>query len=138
MKELEGKVAFVTGGASGIGRGMASVFLKAGMRVVIADIRTDRLRRTDPILREISSDVLALETDVTSLESIQRAAEQTEAAFGNVHVLCNSAGVGLGGTFIDASTEQWKRVLDINLWGVIRGTQVFLPRMLAHGEGVMS
>ena len=135
MKELQGKVAFVTGGASGVGRGMASVFLEAGMRVVIADVRTDRLRKTESILREISSDVLAVETDVTSLESIQRAAEEAEAAFGNVHVLCNNAGVGFGGAFLDASTEQWQRVLDINLWGAIRGVQVFLPRMLAHGEG---
>ena len=128
MKELQGKVAFVTGGASGIGRGMASVFLKAGMRVVIADVRTDRLRKTESILREISSGILAVETDVTSLESIQRAAEKAEAAFGNVHVLCNDAGVGFGGAFLNASTEQWQRVLDINLWGAIRGVQVFLAQ----------
>ena len=114
---------------------MTTVFLEAGMRVVIADVRTDRLRKTESILREISSDVLAVETDVTSLESIQRAAEKAEAAFGNTHVLCNNAGVGFGGAFLNASTEQWQRVLDINLLGAIRGVQVFLPRMLAHGEG---
>lgn len=135
MKDLEGKVAFITGGASGIGLGMATAFLKIGMKVVIADIRVDRLRKAESSLKEISELIRAVEVDTTSLDSIERAADQAETAFGNVHVLCNNAGVGAGGLFLNASAEQWQRVMDINLWGPIRGTQVFLPRMLKHGEG---
>jgi len=135
MKDLEGKVAFITGGASGIGLAMATAFLKAGMQVVIADIRKDRLQRADAILEKVSDDIRAVEVDTANLESIERAADQAEDAFGKVHVLCNNAGIGAGGTFLNASIERWRQVLDVNLWGVIYGVQVFLPRMLKHGEG---
>jgi len=135
MKDLEGKVAFITGGASGIGLAMATTFLEAGMKVVIADIRKDRLQRADTILKKISDDIRAVEVDTANLESIERAADQAEVAFGKVHILCNNAGIGAGGSFLDASLEQWRQVLGINLWGVIYGIQVFLPRMLNHGEG---
>ena len=97
MKDLEGKVAFITGGASGIGLAMATTFLEAGMKVVIADIRKDRLQRADTILKKISDDIRAVEVDTANLESIERAADQAEVAFGKVHILCNNAGVGAGG-----------------------------------------
>lgn len=135
MKDLNGKAAFITGGASGIGLGIATAFLKVGMKVVIADVRTDRLKTATALLEKISDDIRAVEVDTTSLDSITAAAEQAESAFGNVHILCNNAGIGVGGPFLQASDEQWRNVLDINLWGPIRGVQVFLPRMLAHGEG---
>lgn len=135
MKDLNGKVAFITGGASGIGLGMATAFLKIGMKVVVADIRADRLPTAASALRQISDDVVCVEVDTTSKESIEAAANQAETAFGNVHVLCNNAGIGGGGTVLSVPDERWQRVMDVNLWGPLRGVQVFLPRMLKHGEG---
>ena len=135
MKDLKGKVAFITGGGSGIGLGMATAFLKAGIKVVNTDIRVDRLERTESILKEISDDILSIEVDTTSRESIEAAADRAEAEFGNIHILCNNAGVGGGGLVLNVPDEQWRRVMDINLWGPLRGVQIFLPRMLKHGEG---
>ncbi len=106
MKDLKDKVAFITGGASGIGLGMATAFLKIGMKVVIADIRADRLQKAETSLKAISDDIRGVEVDTTSLESIERAADQAEAAFGNVHVLCNNAGVGAGGLFLNATKQE--------------------------------
>lgn len=135
MKDLAGKVAFITGGASGIGLGMATAFLKIGIKVVVADIRADRLPRVESSLKKISDDVVCMELDTTRRESIEQAADKAETAFGNVHILCNNAGVGAGGPVLNVSDEQWHRVMDVNLWGPISGVQVFLPRMLKHGEG---
>ncbi len=135
MKNLKDKVAFITGGGSGIGLGMATAFLKAGMKVVIGDIRADRLERVEALLSEISENIRTVTVDTTDLASLEHAAEEVTAAFGNLHVLCNNAGVGFGGPVLDVPDEQWQRVMDINLWGVIKGIQVFLPRMLKHGEG---
>lgn len=135
MKDLKGKTAFITGGGSGIGLGMATAFLKKGIKVVIGDIRADRLERAVDALREISPDVASVEVDTTDIASLTAAADFCEATFGNVHILCNNAGIGGGGKVLDVPMEQWNRVLNINLWGVLHGIQVFLPRILAHGEG---
>jgi NAD(P)-dependent dehydrogenase (short-subunit alcohol dehydrogenase family) len=134
MQDLAGKTAFITGGASGIGLGMASAFLKKGMQVVIGDIRPDRLKRARASLKEISEHIATIVIDTTRSESLVEAADFCEATFGNVHVLCNNAGIGAGGKVLDVPMEQWQRVLDVNLWGVLRGIKAFLPRMLAHGE----
>ena len=135
MKNLKGRVAFITGGGSGIGLGMATAFLKAGMKVVNTDIRMDRLERAEPVLKGISDDILSIEVDTTHRKSIEAAADLAEAEFGSIHILCNNAGVGGGGLVLNVPDEQWRRVMDINFWGTLRGVQIFLPKMLKHGEG---
>ncbi len=96
MKELEGKVAFITGGASGIGLGIAKAFLKRGMKVAIADIKKNRLAKAETEL-DSPGNVIAIELDVSDRSAIERAADKTEEAFDKVHVVCNNAGIGAGG-----------------------------------------
>ncbi len=134
MQDLEGKVAFVTGGASGIGLGMAKAFLSRGMKVAIADIHKERLAKAEAAL-DSPGNLIAMELDVTDRSAVERAADRTEEAFEKVHVVCNNAGIGGGGPVQDMPTERWKRVLDINLNGTFHGVQVFLPRIQRHGEG---
>jgi len=135
MENLQGKAAFITGGASGIGLSMAKAFLKEGMKVAIADIRKDRLSKAESILNSPGK-VLPLELDVRDRAAIERAADETEAAFGRVHVVCNNAGIGgAGGRVWEINPEAWRNVLDINLGGVFHGIQVFVPRIKSHGEG---
>jgi NAD(P)-dependent dehydrogenase (short-subunit alcohol dehydrogenase family) len=133
MREVEGKTAFVTGGASGIGLGMAEAFVGAGMNVVIADLRPDHI---ETALDRLGGDrVHAVELDVTDREAYARAADEAERVFGNVHVLCNNAGMGLIGPIALARYDDWDWGLGVMLGGVVNGIQTLLPRMLAHGEG---
>lgn len=134
MKNLPGKTAFVTGGASGIGLGIAKALLGAGMRVVIADIRDDHLSAASAELGD-SERVLALRLDVTDRAAFARAADAAQDRFGAVHVLCNNAGVAVVGPTELATYADWDWVLGVNLGGAINGIVTFLPRMLAHGEG---
>lgn len=134
MKDLEGKVAFITGGASGIGLGMAKAFLKRGMKVAIADIVKSRLPRAEALL-DSPGNVITIELDVSDRSAIERAADKTEEAFDKVHVVCNNAGIGAGGSGHSIPVEYWNRVLNINLGGVFHGVQVFFPRIKSHGEG---
>jgi NAD(P)-dependent dehydrogenase (short-subunit alcohol dehydrogenase family) len=134
MKDLEGKVAFITGGASGIGLGMAKAFLNRGMKVAIADIQKRRLPKAEAVLNS-PENVISIELDVRDRSAIERAADKTEETFGKVHVVCNNAGVGTRGLGHLIAVEDWNRVLDINLYGVFHGVQVFFPRMKRHGEG---
>lgn len=133
MKNVAGKVAFVTGGASGIGLGMATAFLRNGMKVVIADIRQDHLDRCAERLQ--GQEVHLIRLDVTDRAAMAQAAHAAERRFGNVHVLCNNAGVGALGNVKLTTYADWDWILGVNLGGVINGLQTFLPRMLAHGEG---
>jgi NAD(P)-dependent dehydrogenase (short-subunit alcohol dehydrogenase family) len=134
MREVEGKTAFVTGGASGIGLGMAAAFVGAGMNVVIADLRRDHIDTA--VERFGGSDrVHAIELDVTDRDGFARAADETERVFGNVHVLCNNAGMGLIGPIELARYDDWDWGLGVMIGGAVNGIQTFLPRMLAHGEG---
>jgi NAD(P)-dependent dehydrogenase (short-subunit alcohol dehydrogenase family) len=137
MKNFKGKVAVVTGGASGIGLALARVFARKGMKVVLADVEPTALRAAERELRTQGHEVLAVRTDVSRLASVQRLADRTHAQFGNVHVLCNNAGIVPPGRYTplwETPLQDWKWALDVNLWGVIHGIHCFLPAMLAHGE----
>jgi NAD(P)-dependent dehydrogenase (short-subunit alcohol dehydrogenase family) len=137
MEEVAGKVAFVTGGASGIGLGIARAFVGAGMKVVLADVRRDHIDEAVASFAGSgqSDSVHAIQLDVTDREAFARAADEAERVFGNVHVLVNNAGVGALGPLKLARYDDWDWVLDVNLRGVVNGIQTFLPRILAHGEG---
>lgn len=135
MKPLGGRVAFITGGASGIGLGIARAFLGAGIRVVIADVSREHLDDAAAQLAQASGEYLLLPLDVTDRAAFARAADEAEARFGRVHLLCNNAGIGSGPLMLTATYEDWDRMIGINLMGVVNGIVTFLPRILAHGEG---
>jgi NAD(P)-dependent dehydrogenase (short-subunit alcohol dehydrogenase family) len=135
MRELAGKTAFVTGGAGGIGLSMAQAFARAGMKVMIADIETEALGAAVDGLRRITPDIAGTICDVADAASVERAAQATFAAFGNVHVVCNNAGVAAGGGIDHISLDNWRWVIDVNLMGVLHGIRSFLPHIRAHGEG---
>ena len=137
MEEVQGKVAFITGGASGIGLGMAEVFAQAGMKVVIADVRQDHIEQALAHFAggERQASVHAIQLDVTDRAAFARAADETERVFGKVHVLCNNAGLGITGPIKNATYDDWDWLTGVMLGGVINGVQTFLPRIRAHGEG---
>ncbi|MSP41836.1 MAG: SDR family NAD(P)-dependent oxidoreductase [Alphaproteobacteria bacterium] len=135
MKDVKGKVAFITGGASGMGLGMARAFSDAGMKIMIADIEAGPAQRAVDELKARGHDAACLQVDVTNLEAMQAAAKKTVGHFGKVHVLCNNAGIAVGGKSETASMRNWHWVMDVNLWGVVHGLQAFVPLILAHGEG---
>jgi NAD(P)-dependent dehydrogenase (short-subunit alcohol dehydrogenase family) len=135
MRELHGKTAFVTGGASGIGLALGRAFAKAGMKVMLADIEADALAAAVESLCDIGPDVRGVSCDVTDPASVARAAEASYRAFGNVHVVCNNAGVAGGSGIDNISLDNWRWVLDVNLMGVLHGIHTFLPHIRAHGEG---
>ena len=133
MQDLEGKTAFVTGGASGIGLGMATAFTGAGMNVVIADLRRDHI---DAALEALAGrPVHAIELDVTDRDALARAADEAESVFGHVHVVCNNAGMGILGPVTEARYDDWDWGLGVLIGGVVNGIQTFVPRMRARGEG---
>ena len=133
MQQVEGKTAFVTGGASGIGLGMTTAFVGAGMNVVIADLRRDHI---DLAVESFAGEpVHAIELDVTDREGFTRAADEAERVFGHVHVLCLNAGMGILGPVTVARYDDWDWGLGVLLGGAVNGIQTFVPRMLEHGEG---
>jgi len=134
MQNLEGKTAFVTGGASGIGLGIAKALLDAGMNVTVADVRDDHLTQAAAELGQPDR-LLTLKLDVTDRAAFAAAADATEARFGKVHLLCNNAGVAVVGPTILATYADWDWVMGVNLGGTINGIVTVLPRILAHGEG---
>jgi len=137
MENVTGKVAFITGGASGIGLGIAQAFVNAGMKIAIADIRQDSL---DTVQAQFTAagqgdDVMTIRLDVTDRKAMKAAADATEKRFGKVHVLVNNAGVGITGPVKEAKFDDWDWGMDVNLGGVINGIVEFLPRLNSHGEG---
>jgi len=134
MHELVGKVAVVTGAASGIGKGMAERFAGEGMRLVLADIEPQPLAETAKVLADGGAEVLDVEADVADAAAVDHLADATYERFGAAHVLCNNAGVGAGGPLWEIELDDWQWVLGVNLWGVIHGIRSFVPRMVAAGE----
>jgi NAD(P)-dependent dehydrogenase (short-subunit alcohol dehydrogenase family) len=138
MTNLMGKTAVLTGAANGIGLAAAERFLKAGMKVVIADIDANSIDIQVSRLKAEGYPVEGKVTDVTNESSVRELAEFAMNKFGNIHILCNNAGIGGGAaddkSLWEASISDWKWVLDINVWGVIHGIRVFTPLMLAHGQ----
>lgn len=135
MKDVAGKVAFITGGASGLGLAMARSFTGAGMKVAIADIQDDALAAAKEEFAESNADVITIKVDVTDRDALEEAAKETEAAFNKVHVVCNNAGVAVSGNIKDHTYKDWDWVMGVNLDGVINGMQVFSNRIISHGEG---
>jgi NAD(P)-dependent dehydrogenase (short-subunit alcohol dehydrogenase family) len=133
--ELEGKVAVITGAASGIGRAVATRAAEAGMRVVLADIEEGPLKETEAALASSGADVLAVATDVSSGESVEALRDQALKHFGAVHVVHNNAGVGVFGPVWTVPESDWRWILGVNLWGVIHGIRVFVPVLVEQGEG---
>jgi NAD(P)-dependent dehydrogenase (short-subunit alcohol dehydrogenase family) len=135
MQELEGRVAVVTGGASGIGLALARRFAGEGMRVVIGDVEEPALKGAVDELTEGGADVVGVVTDVTDPDQVEELARAAEQAFGAIHIACNNAGVGAGGLSWEAPLETWQWVIGVNLWGVIHGIRSFVPRIIEQRAG---
>jgi NAD(P)-dependent dehydrogenase (short-subunit alcohol dehydrogenase family) len=137
MKDLAGRVAVVTGAASGIGRALAHRLAGEGMRVALGDVDTDALRRVADELRDAGQSAIAVACDVSRLDDVARLARETLAAFDRVDVLCNNAGVArhTGEAIWELTDKDWQWLLGVNVWGVIHGVRVFVPIMLAQPEG---
>jgi NAD(P)-dependent dehydrogenase (short-subunit alcohol dehydrogenase family) len=138
MDELDGKVAVVTGGASGIGFALASAFARAGMTVVLADVEDVALDRRIAELEATGATVAGVPTDVSDPESVDALAARVFADLGTAHVVCNNAGVGgVGHESWGGPLESWEWVLGVNLMGVVHGIRAFVPRLLEQDEGAI-
>jgi NAD(P)-dependent dehydrogenase (short-subunit alcohol dehydrogenase family) len=136
VENLTGRVAVVTGGASGIGYAMAARLAGAGMRLAIADIEEDALDAAAKQLVNGGADVLAVPTDVSKAESVEALADRVRGHFGGFHVVCNNAGVGGHGfPSWEGPRSEWEWVLGVNLWGVINGVRAFVPALVEQDEG---
>lgn len=132
-----GSVAVVTGGAAGIGLAAAQRFAQLGLRVCIADLGQSRLKHAAEQITALAAgkaaDVMTFETDVSRIEDLRRLETAVRDRFGGTDVLMNNAGIQPGSSIL-GSTDNWERVLNVNLWGVIRSTQLFLPAMIERGR----
>ncbi len=135
MRDLAGRTAFITGGASGIGLAMGRAFAEAGMRVMLADIETKPLEEAVAAFKGNLPEVRGVVCDARDYAAIERAARATIEAFGKVHVVCNNAGVSGARGADNISLQDWRWVIDINLMGVVHGVKAFLPLLKSHGEG---
>ncbi|MGZ4682130.1 MAG: SDR family NAD(P)-dependent oxidoreductase [Acidimicrobiales bacterium] len=136
MRDLDGRVAVITGGAGGVGRALGERLASEGMRVVLADVFGEPLERAVGELRDRGHDVTGVVTDVSDFASVERLRDEAYATYGAVHLLCNNAGVGAGaeGRIWDHTLNDWGWGLAVNLWGVIHGIKAFVPRMLEGGD----
>lgn len=137
LTDLKGKNAFITGGASGIGLGMAQAFVRSGMRVMIADIWQEHIDRALAMFEERGQrdQVEAIQLDVADRDAYAAAADAFEARLGKLHLLCSNAGLGAGGRVKDTTYKDWDWSLGVMIGGAINGFVNFVPRMIAHGEG---
>ena len=135
MRELQGRTAVITGAASGIGLALARRFATAGMNLVLADVEPGPLESAVVALTDAGHAVLGVACDVSVLDDVRGLDAAAQERFGDVHLLCNNAGVGSGGPIADPDDlELWRWVIDVNLWGAIHGCKVFLESMIAHGD----
>ncbi|HTU37446.1 MAG TPA: SDR family NAD(P)-dependent oxidoreductase [Acidimicrobiales bacterium] len=135
MEDLHGKVAVITGGASGIGKAVGLRAAAEGMRIVLADIEEDPLNEAVAELTKNGTEAIGVVTDVSDLTSVQALRDRALDRFGAVHLIHNNAGVGLGGPIWEVSEEDWRWILGVNLWGVVHGVHTFVPLLLDQGEG---
>jgi NAD(P)-dependent dehydrogenase (short-subunit alcohol dehydrogenase family) len=131
---FKGKVAVITGGASGIGRAMAERFAEEGMRIVLADVEGPALERAEAEMKGEGAEVLAVRCDVSKAHDMKALAAKAVERFDTVHILCNNAGVGIPGRTWEIDLADWEWVLGVNLWGVIYGVHYFVPVMLENGD----
>ena len=135
VRSLRGRVALVTGAASGIGKATALAFGRRGADLVICDVDESGLKATESALQGLGRQVLARRVDVSDREAMRSFAEETGAQVGPLDIVMNNAGVGLGASFLDTSLEDWDWILRINLLGVVHGCHFFVPPMVARGTG---
>ena len=134
MDVFEGRVAVVTGAASGIGRALARHAAGEGMRVVMADVEERALEEAVAEVEALGVDVLGVPTDVSRAEHVEALAATTYERFGATHLLCNNAGVFQGGIAWERTLADWEWVMGVNLWGMLHGIRAFVPRMLEQGD----
>jgi NAD(P)-dependent dehydrogenase (short-subunit alcohol dehydrogenase family) len=135
MDEFSGRVAVITGGASGIGLATAKALAQEGMKLVLADIEQAALDRAVPEVQALGAECIGVRTDVGEKSDVENLAERAWAEFGAVHVLFNNAGVAVAGPIVEMRHSDWEWLMRVNLWGVIHGVEAFLPRMVQQGEG---
>jgi NAD(P)-dependent dehydrogenase (short-subunit alcohol dehydrogenase family) len=135
MDELQGKVAVITGGASGIGLATAKRLAREGMRLVLADIEPPALEKAAQELRALGAEVLPVPTDVGERAQVEQLADLTFERLGGAHVLFNNAGVAIFGGIETMRHDDWEWLMRVNLWGVIHGVESFVPRMIQQGVG---
>jgi len=136
MENLKGKTAFITGGASGIGFGIATAAAQEGMNVAVIDVRQTAIDEAVAKLKAEGHSVAGFQLDVTDREAYQKVVDAVIATFGNIHLLCNNAGIGCaGGPLWSVSFDETDLAINVNLKGVLNGIRVIVPHMLEHGEG---
>lgn len=135
LREVSGKVAYISGASSGIGLATARVLREAGMKVVLGYIMDDQIKEAMSFFRQDDPDVFAIKHDVLDRDGWQRTADEIDRRFGRTHLLVNNAGVGLNARAASATLNDWEWGVGVNFWGPVYGVQTFLPRMRAHNEG---
>ena len=135
MEKLEGRVAVITGGASGIGLGIARAFARAGAKLALLDVEAEALAGASDALAKGGAEVIGVRADVSDAASLEAAAERVLARFGRIHVICNNAGVLTQGPLAESEAKDWSWLVGVNLMGVAHGIRSFVPRIRAHGEG---
>ena len=140
MQDLRGKCAIVTGGASGIGFGIAGALAGAGANIVLADINPEKLETARQAIEKLGEKLgvrsIGVIVDVSEPGSVAALGQAAEAAFGNIHILANNAGVAMHGTPVEKVTlNEWNWVMGVNIHGVINGVHALVPRIRRHGEG---
>ncbi|MGH7860109.1 MAG: SDR family NAD(P)-dependent oxidoreductase [Candidatus Binatia bacterium] len=135
MDPFKGRVAVVTGGASGLGAEMGRTFARLGAKIVLADLDEAGMKEVAAEIGREGGEAIAVTTDVTMLDHVRRLADEAWKRFGAAHIVCNNAGVGTFGPLATATHNDWKWVTDVNYWGVVHGVEVFLPRLLEQNQG---